>query len=145
MSDVKALLGTWSVVSWQQTIIATGEIGDAPTLGSDPIGYLNYSPDGRMSAIMVRRDRPPPAALPTDEDKRRLFESMVAYAGTFEVNGDRVTHHIDVSWNQSWVGMAHVRFFKLNGDLLSIATEPMRHPQTGVESIFTVTWRRLGG
>jgi hypothetical protein len=29
---------------------------------------------------------------------------MVAYAGSYSVDGDKVTHKIDVSWNQAWNG-----------------------------------------
>jgi hypothetical protein len=31
---------------------------------------------------------------------------MVAYAGTFKVEGSRVVHNIDISWNENWTGMA---------------------------------------
>jgi len=38
--------------------VATGETVDG--LGPDPVGYITYGADGRMHAIVVRRDRPAP-------------------------------------------------------------------------------------
>jgi hypothetical protein len=56
VADLKDLLGTWTMISWKKETIATGEIVDA--LGPDPVGYITYGADGRMHAIVVRRDRP---------------------------------------------------------------------------------------
>jgi hypothetical protein len=64
MADMAALLGTWNVTSWKREIVATGETID--TLGPDPIGYINYGPDGRFYALVVSRDRLTPATPPSD-------------------------------------------------------------------------------
>ena len=55
MADLKDLLGTWTMLSWKKENIATGETVDAH--GPDPVGYITYGADGRMHAIIVRRDR----------------------------------------------------------------------------------------
>src|SRR5262249_9954767 len=65
MVDTAALLGTWKMTSWKREIVATGETIDA--LGPDPIGYLNYGPDGRFYALVVSRDRLTPATLPPSD------------------------------------------------------------------------------
>ena len=64
MPDAAALLGTWKMVAWTRQVVATGEISDA--MGPNPIGYIAYHADGRMMALVLRRDRPALAgAAPT--------------------------------------------------------------------------------
>jgi hypothetical protein len=61
----------------------------APT----PVGYISYSADGRVCAIVVRADRLAPKTLPpTDVDKLRLFDSMLGYAGTYTLDNEKVVH-----------------------------------------------------
>ena len=142
MSDASALLGTWKMVSWQQDIFATGERVDA--LGPNPIGYINYCADARMYALVVKNDRPPPAgAVPTNEEKLRLFDSMLAYAGTYTLHGDRVIHHLNASWNQAWAGTDQVRFSNLEDDTLTIHGAPAKDPHTGQEVIDRMAFRKV--
>ena len=100
MTKQAALLGTWRMVSWEREFIATGEKLHA--LGPDPVGYLTYGADGRVHAIVVSKDRAAPAALPPNNDEKlRLFDSMLAYAGTYTLDSEKVVHHVDISWNQA--------------------------------------------
>jgi hypothetical protein len=62
MADATALLGTWNMTTWKREIVATGEKFDV--LGADPIGYINYGPDGRFYALVVSSNRAVPATLP---------------------------------------------------------------------------------
>jgi len=88
MADTVALMGTWKMTSWKREIVATGETIDA--LGPDPIGYINYGPDARFYALVVSRDRLTPATLPpSDAEKLKLFDSMLAYAGTYSVDDEK--------------------------------------------------------
>lgn len=66
-----------------------------------------------VHAIVVKRDRETPAGVPpSTEQKIDLFDSMLAYTGTYTLHEDRVIHHLDASWNQSWTGTNQVRFYK---------------------------------
>jgi len=142
MTGRTALLGTWRMVSWQCEIQATGERVDA--LGPDPVGYISYAPDGRFFAIVVRKDRPPPASLPpSDADKLRLFDSMLAYAGTYTLDDEKAVHHVDASWNQAWTGTDLVRFYKLERDELTISGAPASDPHTGQEVVYRIVFRRV--
>jgi hypothetical protein len=97
------MIGTWKLHSLVYE--ATGAGKRSRPFGDHPDGYLSYSADGRMSAIGVAEDRPKPRELvPTDEEKVKLQESMFAYAGTYTADGEKVVHHVDISWNQSWTG-----------------------------------------
>ena len=118
------ILGTWKLQSLVYEALATGQ--RSRPFGDHPDGYLGYSRDGRMYAIQVAQDRPKSdAVLLTDEEKVKLLESMSAYAGTYTADGEKVVHHVDTSWNGSWTGTDQVRFYKLDGDLLTITTAPL--------------------
>jgi hypothetical protein len=142
MADPAALLGTWKMTLWQQEVVATGERRDV--LGPDPVGYINYCSDGRVYAMVVARDREPPAGpAPTDEEKIRLFNSMLAYAGTYTLEGDKVVHHIDASSNQAWTGTDQVRPYKLEGDTLTISGAPAKDTVTGENVIYRIAFQRV--
>ena len=137
----QALLGSWRMLSWTRTATATGETTDA--LGPDPIGYIAYHADGRMMASVFRRDRPRPSETGWSEaDKARLFDDMLAYVARWELDGDRVVHHVDGSWNPVWGG-ALSRPFVLDGDRLTISGAPGTDPRTGEEVIYRMEFRRV--
>ena len=136
------LLGTWKLQSLVYEVIATG-VRSMP-FGEHPNGYLSYSLNGRMYLILVMEDRPKPRDLvPTDEEKVKLQGSMVAYAGTYTVDGEKVVHHVDISWNESWTGTDQVRFYKVDGDTLTITTAPGRSPFTGEERRAVLVWKKV--
>jgi lipocalin-like protein len=82
MRDRPQLVGTWRMLTWRREFADTGEQIDA--LGADPVGFVSYGADSRVHAIVVKRDRSSPARLPpSDSEKLELFDSMLAYAGTF--------------------------------------------------------------
>ena len=55
-----------------------------------------------MYAIIVSGDRTAPAGIvPTDAEKIALFGGVLAYAGTYTIEGDKVSHHVDVSWQKN--------------------------------------------
>src|SRR5215468_9578700 len=97
MAEPKDLVGTWRMLSWNKKAVSSDETVDAH--GPNPVGYITYGADGRMHAIVVRRDRPAPETLPpTDTEKLRLFDSMLAYAGTYTLDDEKVIHHVDVNY-----------------------------------------------
>jgi len=49
-----ALVGGWRLVSWE-TRAADGQV--THPMGTDPIGYVLYTADGRFSIAISRRDR----------------------------------------------------------------------------------------
>jgi hypothetical protein len=127
-----AIVGTWKFTSFVREVITTGERQNE--FGDKPDGYISYQPDGRMFAMLVGSDRRTPVGnVPTDEDKIRLFGTLIAYSGTYVVEGNKITHKIDVSWNQSWTGNDQVRFFKIEGDTLTITTAINKNPRDGRE------------
>jgi hypothetical protein len=110
--------------------------------GEHPIGYLSYSADGRMHVIGTSSGRIAPLdGAPTDPERVALYETMFAYAGTYSVEAGKVTHHVDISWNEAWTGTDQVRFYELNGNTLTI-TARLVDPTSGMEDRYVLVWER---
>ena len=141
--DTEKLYGTWKLLSFTQRIVATGETTDV--FGRSPSGFLSYSRDGRVNAILVKDKRPKPADMSqvTTEDKVQLFDSMYAYSGTFTIDGNTVTHHVDISWNGNWTGTHQVRNVRLEGDKLYIFTNPQPNGNDGRISVLELVWEKV--
>lgn len=140
----QAILGTWKLVSYVREELPSGARSDV--MGAHPSGYINYGPDGRMIVVMVGSDRKKPAgALATPDEAQALIKSMLAYAGTYTIDtqAKTVTHHIEISWDQSRTGTDHVRTYKLEGDRLTLTTELSTDPAIGTQTVRIVTWERL--
>jgi hypothetical protein len=138
------ILGTWKLVSYVREEVPSGAKSDV--MGAHPSGYINYGRDGRMIVIIVGSDRKKPVGpVATPEESEALIRSMLAYAGTYTVDSEAktVTHHIDVSWDQSRTGESHVRTYKLDGDRLTLTTQPSNDPATGKKTVRTLIWERL--
>ena len=135
------LLGTWKLQSYT-TAYEDGQTVES--FGAHPGGYLSYSADCRMYGIVVSEGRRRPAnVVPSDAEKAALFASMGAYAGTYTIEGDKVTHHVDVSWIESWTGTAQVRQFRIEGNTLHIRSAPAVDPADGRVSSATLLWTRV--
>jgi Lipocalin-like domain len=135
------IVGTWRIESFVREVTATGQRDNE--FGDKPSGYISYLPDGRMRAMLVTGNRTKPTGgVPTDKEKSELFGTMIAYAGTYSVDGDMVVHNVEVSWNQLWTGSKQVRFFKAEGDTLTITTAVAKSPRDGQEGRTIVVFKK---
>jgi len=80
--------------------------------------------------------------VPTDAEKVALYDSMFAYAGTYTVDQEKVSHHIGMSWNQAWTGTVQVQFLRLEEDRLTYTSVPARSPMTGRDCVHSVVVSR---
>ena len=138
------ILGTWKLVSYVREEVASGAKSDV--MGAHPSGYINYGPDGRMIVIIVGSDRKKPGGpVATPDEAEALIRSMLAYAGAYTIDSKAktLTHQIDVSWDQSRTGESHVRRYSLDGDRITLTTEPSNDPATGKKSVRTLTWEKV--
>lgn len=143
-SAQQQILGTWKLVSYVREEVASGTKSDV--MGAHPSGYISYSPDGRMTVIIVGSDRKKPAGpVATPDEAEALIRSLLAYAGSYTVDSaaSTVTHQIDVSWDQSRTGQLLVRHYNLDGDRLTLTTEPSNDPAMGTKTIRTLTWQKV--
>lgn len=134
---------TWKLVSSKTRIIETGE--GRNSLGPKPIGYITYTPDGRMITLAVSNERPNVGNTSklTDEDRAKLFRTMWGYAGTFTLQGNSITHHVDTSWNEVWSGMDFVRDIEARDDKLVFTTKPQMSMTTGKMEVLTLVWEKV--
>ncbi|WP_442869465.1 lipocalin-like domain-containing protein [Bradyrhizobium sp. CCBAU 11434] len=59
------------------------------------------------------------------------------------MEGDRFTTKVDISWNELLTGQDQVRFFKLEGDKLSLRTaEQISAVYPGKKVVGTLEWER---
>jgi hypothetical protein len=142
VAEDEQLYGTWRLVSYKRTVLATGETTDM--LGKSPQGFINYGRDGRVLVLVVREDRPKPAdyAKIPDQERAELHRTMFSYGGTYTYDGKTVTHHIDISWNETWTGTKQVRDVKFAGSKLILTTSPVPNPMDGKVGVAVLTWER---
>lgn len=141
--DVKQkLLGTWKLISVVREEVPSGAKTDQ--LGPSPSGYITYGPDNRMMVVIVGSNRKKPAGnVATPAEAEALFRSVTAYAGRYEIADGKLTHHIDVSWNELWTGTSQARFFKFEGDRVVLSTAVSPDPVDGKTSVRRITWQKV--
>jgi Lipocalin-like domain len=136
--DVAKVVGTWKLVSfWNE--FQDGSEG-RPAYGKNATGYIIFTPEGRMMAIVEAEGR---KAAQNDEDRAAAFRSLIAYTGPFRFEGDRFITKVDVSWNPAWVGTEQVRTYALSGDRLQVVSPWVMSPNLGKMTRATVPWERV--
>jgi hypothetical protein len=139
-----SVVGTWKLVSVVARPASGGEAVNA--MGENPSGFLTYTSDGRVTAILASGGRQnlsmadPIGA--SSAERAEAFATFIAYAGRYTADADRITHHVEVSWLQNWVGGDQVRFARLQGDLLTLSSSPT--PMGGKPMVTELVWARLG-
>jgi hypothetical protein len=136
------LLGSWALLSIETADEETNQKNNL--LGVHPSGYLSYGPDCRMYAILVKESRVPPAALvATDAESIQLYRGLVSYAGSYTIDGSRIIHHIEASWNQAWSGTTQEVQFNVDGKNLYIRTGATKSPLTGRPGSSVLIWTKI--
>jgi len=115
--DRQQVIGFWKLISYVVEIQATGQIEQV--MGQHPTGYVNFSPEGRVMFILTGEGRKP---AKTTEERADLLSTLVAYTGTYRIEGDRWITKVDVAWNPEWVGTEQTRSFRIDGERLQVLT-----------------------
>ena len=133
------LIGTWSLkTAW--AIRTNGE--RVPLYGEHPQGFLTYTREGRMIAILGASGRKKLSASASQspvEERAEAFASMLAYAGPFDFDGVQVTHHVEIATYPNYAGTDLVRVAKLEGDRLTLTVQRAGSEQPSAELI----WQRV--
>jgi len=133
------LLGTWKLVSATSATRA-GERDEAP-YGASPSGFLTYTADGRVSALISYGARKLLKPQASAQEQAEAFNTFFAYAGTYTFNGDRITHHVEVSSIPNYVHQDLVRSVKFDGDRIILVTPAT--PVNGKIQTVELIWQRL--
>jgi len=137
------LIGTWALERWA-TSYEDGRV--IYPMGEDATGFLLYTPDGHMAALLSRGNRP---AFVTGEqltaaveEKLHGWDSYFSYSGTFLVEGERVIHRVLTCQYPNWVGQVQERMLRFEGDRLHLLT-PAQKTRRGLQTS-AVVWHRAG-
>lgn len=136
------IVGTWKVTDFSALTLETNEV--SRPYGENPIGYIQYSPGGHVIVFLSEGAPPRPTSFPyTDTERARIHKGIFgAYAGTYSVEGNKVTHHIVASWRPDWIGEDQIRYVELSGNKLTIKTAPLVSSLTGKRIVSTLTFER---
>ena len=138
------LLGRWELVGWT----GTSEAGEGVDHGGEqPAGVLIYLPSGRM-AVQIQRDGRETFGsrdfdAGTEAQQAAAYRDYIAYAGRFTVpEPGTVVHHLEQALHPDQVGMEKRREYELDGDALTLRTQPILHAGEPASSV--LSWRRGG-
>ncbi|MEM7556889.1 MAG: lipocalin-like domain-containing protein [Cyanobacteria bacterium P01_A01_bin.84] len=151
-SENNPLLGTWKLISIT-AISPDGNINQE-AFGSNPVGYITYTPESKMTVIFSKSDRallPGNAPSPlTDfihsvsfEERAIAFTTFNAYAGSYTINGNTVTHHVEIASVPNRVGKNLTRTFSLKDNQVTLRTPQSKSDRT--PKIFELVWERVMG
>jgi hypothetical protein len=135
--------GNYKLISATRRILDTGQIED--TFGKNPKGLAMYGADGHFTVLITFDRRPKPESVDktTEQQRADLNRTMTAYGGTYSFDGSKVTHHIDLSWNEVWAGTTNVRDIRRDGDRITYTGRPAPFGNDGKMSVVTLVWERL--
>lgn len=125
--DALGLVGHWRLAGWTGRT-AAGE-QTAPG-GREPRGDLIYLPSGRMAVQIAHdgRERFGSRDLEAGDEALRAtaYGTYIAYAGTFSVpEPGTVVHHVEQALHPDQAGMDKLREYELEGDRLTLRTQPV--------------------
>jgi Lipocalin-like domain len=144
------LIGTWKLIA-AIAIHSDGTI-DSEVYGSNPNGYITYTPNGHMMVMFSRSDRslfdkdiqsPFSGEMKaiSSEDLAQAFTSFNAYAGTYTLNGNTVIHQIAIASIPNRVGKTLIRTFAIDGNQIVLRTPETKND--GIAKVFELTWERV--
>ncbi len=138
------MVGSWRLVSFELRD-ETGAV--SRPWGEDVSGILTHTADGFLSEQFSSAHRP---ALTVDDwvsasvtEIDLAARHYFAYAGTYEIDGDHLIYHLEVSLMPNWIGKVERRHWSVTGDTLTIATPEL--PIGGKQQIATLIWKKADG
>jgi len=137
-------IGRWEILAWEQ---AFDDGRRELPMGDSLQGFIQYTADGYMACMIARAERPNFTSggqwNASDAEKAGAYNGMLAYGGRYEVNGDLITHHVDISLFPNWRGGAQKRRVEVNADgtLTLSARLEEGTPQARTARL---VWRRAG-
>ncbi len=135
-------IGTWKLLSFEYR---SDEDQVTYPFGKDPIGYLMYNGEGYMSVAFMASGRRSFSSSDrlggTSEEVVAAYRTHSSYCGRYEVSGDRVVHLIEVSSYPNYVGQRQERFYRFEGDKLTLSTPPMT--VNGRQQRGYLTWKKV--
>jgi hypothetical protein len=123
------LVGAWTLQSYEARSIDGSAV--AYPLGTHAQGIIMYTPDGYMSAQLMRSDRLHFGGDDMHPDRldelAAVASGYLSYSGPYSVVGDGlIAHHIAISLLPNWIGGTQYRAARLDGSVLELSpSEPI--------------------
>src|SRR5215471_4387954 len=141
--STNAFVGAWRLLSFEART-SSGEV--SYPLGRDAAGLLLYGHEGYMAVSVMRGDRgnfksADIWAAASPEEKLAAFDSYSSYCGRYEVQHDKIIHHVELSLFPNWSGGGQERYFEFAGDQLTLRTPPAI--VGGVQQTAIAVWQRV--
>jgi hypothetical protein len=132
----------WRVVS--DTVEETDTKAVHKFYGENPSGFIIFTADGRYILLIADPTRRPPAAAKaTDTEAAQLWRTMVAAAGEYKTDGDKLSGRIEVASNPALNGVEFSGSFDLKGDRLQYKQAPIMSGIIGKQVILTRVFERV--
>lgn len=135
------LVGTWRLVSFH---VEAPDGSITYPWGKDVAGYITYTDWRRMAVVFQKADRPRSGSgdlwQRTAEEKAEAYDTCIAYSGTYDVEANRVIHHVEVCTFQNYVGTDLVRAFEIEGNRVTLTTPPT--PFGAATAVAVLVWER---
>ena len=96
----QSIVGAYKVTSF--TVVIDGVAKE--TLGKAH-GYIIFTPS-QFTSVITSDKREFGA---TAEARAALWDTVLAYAGPYKTDGDKLIVSVDTSWNESWNGTKQIR------------------------------------
>jgi len=120
MIDRSRLIGNWDLVKHGRV----DTLGNYHPTAEQMNGQLIYASDGSMSVLITKVPEPV------------MVSDMIAYSGSFSVEGGKVLHYIKVSPYPIRLNTTEVRLASFRGDALVLTTEPDQGGR------YEIVWRK---
>lgn len=153
MSDNR-FVGTWKLKS---VVKKSSDGRISKPLGEHPVGYVSYTPDGFMHAILIRSGQKPIGMLPEELSDalttKKIFLSwkyikaglkyiktttaVMSYCGTYEVIDNTVVHHVKAAMVPDWIGTDLKRKFVFDKNTLTLT------PHDDAGNVMDLVWERV--
>lgn len=85
--------------------------------GKDVHGLLIYTADGYMSVSINKA-----VETKSDNDSKNIFDSILFYSGTYQVDDDMITHQVTQASNPQRIGKTLLRYASVEGDKVTLSS-----------------------
>jgi hypothetical protein len=132
----QSLVGTYKLVS----LVVEADGKPYEPMGKAPHGYLVITPTHFIYFITSENRK-----FGTSEaDKAALLDSLVAYAGSYRVEGDKFVQNIEVTFTEGEKGKTRVTTMELAGNRLTLKTGPIPFPRDPSKMFINVqVWEKI--
>ncbi len=133
------LVGTWTLLSWEQKNSDGTKI---ERYGAAPKGIAFFDADGRYVITVMRPDRAKYASNAlwqgTPEENKETADGTITYFGAYSANeaDSSIAIHVEGSSFPNWNGTEQKRFVAIAGDLLTLTVRPP------AGDVVDVIWKR---